>query len=168
MNKQGTITFLEKVRIQARVLVPLIKAFERELGSNRARSLAREALQNSVRQSYAKLREKNPGNPVELIPGGIAMFAEDALEYEVIVHTSEVFDFNVTKCAYADFYKAMGEPDLGFLFVCEQDHAIAEGLGSDLEFRRTQTIMQGATHCDFRFRHITIGSDPNNDSLGEP
>ena len=26
------------------------------------------------------------------------------------------------------------------------------GFGSDVEFTRTQTIMQGADHCDFRYR----------------
>ena len=137
--------------------MPLIKAFEAELGSDRARLIARDALQSSVRRGYARLREKIPGNPIDLISGGIDIFAKDALEYEVIGQSSEAFDFNVTKCAYAEFYKALGEPELGFIFVCDLDHAMAEGLGSDLEFKRSQTIMQGATHCDFRYRRLSSG-----------
>ena len=152
MNSPAKITMLGRVKIQSQVLVPLIKAFEAELGMDRAHSIARGALQSSVRQQYAKLREKIPGNPIDLIASGINMFAEAALEYEVIDKSSDSFQFNVTKCAYAEFYKALGEPELGFLFVCEMDNAIAEALGSDLEFKRSQTIMQGGTHCDYRYR----------------
>jgi hypothetical protein len=46
----------------------------------------------------------------------------------------------------------MGEPELGFLLSCAGDAATAEGLSPDLEFVRTQTIMEGASHCDFRYR----------------
>jgi hypothetical protein len=155
MSEVDNLTFLDRVKIQAQVLVPLIKAFEAEIGSDRARSIAREALHSMVRQGYAKLREKTSGNPIDLISGGTDTFAKDALEYEVIDQSSEAFDFNVTKCAYAEFYKALGEAELGFLFVCDLDNAAAKGLGSDLEFERSQTIMQGESHCDFRYRRKT-------------
>jgi hypothetical protein len=152
MSDAGELTFLDRVKIQAEVLVPLLKAFEAELGPERARSIARGALQDHVRRSYASLREKAPGNPIDLVSGGIPLFARDALEYEVVQRSPEALDFNVTRCAYAEFYKALGEAELGFLFVCDLDHAMAEGLGPELQFERSQTIMQGATHCDFRYR----------------
>ncbi len=154
MNDIEKITFLDRVKIQAQVLVPLIKAFEAEFGSKRARSIARETLQSSVREDYAKIREKFPGNPIEFISGVIDMFAKDGLEYELIAQSSDAFDFNVTKCAYAEYYKALGDPELGYLFVCDMDKAMAEGLGSDLEFKRSQTIMQGGSHCDFRYLRV--------------
>jgi L-2-amino-thiazoline-4-carboxylic acid hydrolase len=31
---------------------------------------------------------------------------------------------------------------------------MAEGFGRDIEFTRTQTIMQGASHCDFRYTRM--------------
>lgn len=31
----------------------------------------------------------------------------------------------------------------------------------DVEMQRTQTIMEGASHCDFRFRFDPYGSAPN-------
>ena len=152
MSEVDNLTFLDRVKIQAQVLVPLIKAFEAEIGSDRARQIAKEALHSMVRQGYARLREKTSGNPIDLIPIGIDTFAKDALEYEVVGQSTDAFDFNVTKCAYAELYKALGEPELGFLFVCDLDNAMAEGLGSDIDFKRSQTIIEGGTHCDFRFR----------------
>jgi hypothetical protein len=46
----------------------------------------------------------------------------------------------------------MGEPELGFLLVCSADFDLAEGFGPDIKLARTQTIMQGARHCDFRYK----------------
>ena len=65
--------------------------------------------------------------------------------------SQDAFQIDVTRCRYAQFYKELGAPELGFLLVCSQDFAFAEGLGADVKLTRTQTIMQGASHCDFRY-----------------
>jgi hypothetical protein len=153
MDDATQVPFIDQVKLQARVLVPLIKAFEEELGAEHARAIAKRALAEWTKKQYAKIREGFPGNPMDLLAAGMPTFArENALQYDVVQRTPSGFDFNVTRCAYAEFYKALGEPDLGFLFVCELDESMAEGLGEDVEFRRTQTIMQGAEFCDFRYR----------------
>ena len=80
------------------------------------------------------------------------MFAEgDALQYEVLKKTPEAFEVNVTRCGYAEFYKKIGVPELGFLLTCSADFDLAEGYGAGVKLTRTQTIMQGASHCDFRY-----------------
>ena len=87
---------------------------------------------------------------------GFATFARDhALEYRVIEQSKDAFEFDVTACRYAEFYRELGEPELGFLLVCSLDFAMAEGFGADVELTRTQTIMQGASCCDFRYRRST-------------
>ncbi|MDA9502034.1 hypothetical protein XI05_31950 [Bradyrhizobium sp. CCBAU 11357] len=83
---------------------------------------------------------------------------DDALAYDVIEETADAFAFDVTRCAYAEFYKALGEPELGFLLICTADFATADGFGPDIRLTRTQTIMQGADHCDFRYRRGGGGS----------
>ena len=77
--------------------------------------------------------------------------AGDALDYEVIKQTPDAFEVNVTGCRYAEFYKKLGVPELGFLLTCSADFTMAEGYGANVELKRTQTIMQGASHCDFRY-----------------
>jgi L-2-amino-thiazoline-4-carboxylic acid hydrolase-like protein len=77
---------------------------------------------------------------------------EDALNYKVIEQSQDSFEFDVTRCRYAEFYKELGEPELGFLLVCSADFPTAEGFGPDIKLTRTQTIMQGASHCDFRYK----------------
>jgi hypothetical protein len=58
---------------------------------------------------------------------------------------------DVTDCVYARFFKELGEPELGFLLLCSADFDQVEEMPS-VELVRTQTIMQGADHCDFRYR----------------
>jgi hypothetical protein len=58
---------------------------------------------------------------------------------------------DVTACRYAQFYNKIGAPELGFLLTCSADFAHAEGFGAGVQLTRTQTIMQGASHCDFRY-----------------
>jgi hypothetical protein len=78
--------------------------------------------------------------------------AGDALDYEVLKQTADTFDLNVTGCRYAKFYQELGAPELGFLLTCSADFSLVEGFGGDVQLTRTQTIMQGAHHCDFRYK----------------
>jgi hypothetical protein len=58
---------------------------------------------------------------------------------------------NTTRCRYAEMYRELGMPKLGFTLSCARDFALVEGFNPRIELRRTQTIMEGADHCDFRF-----------------
>jgi hypothetical protein len=57
----------------------------------------------------------------------------------------------VTRCGYAEFYKELGLSDLGFRVHCNRDHTMLVGFNGQIELSRTQTIMEGAACCDFRF-----------------
>src|SRR5262249_14675389 len=73
-------------------------------------------------------------------------------DYDVRAQSQDTYEIDVTGCRYAQFYKELGEPVLGFLLVCSMDLPFAEGFGPDMKLTRTQTIMQGASHCNFRYR----------------
>ena len=147
------IAVIDQVKIQAQVLVPLIKALRAELGEERANTIVRKALAGPYRKLGEKWwREQGGGDLGETVASAFDRFAErGALDYEVLRKTPDAFDMNVTSCRYAKFYKEIGAPELGFLLVCGADFHVAEGFGPDVQLRRTQTIMQGASHCDFRY-----------------
>lgn len=149
-----SVSVLEQAKIQAQVLIPLVKALQAELGEARANALVRRALGDLYRRYGEEFwRAKNGQNVGDAISSAFKAYArDDALDYRVLDQSPDAFAFDVTRCAYAEFYQALGEPELGFLLVCTADFAIAEGFGPDIELRRTQTIMQGAGHCDFRYQ----------------
>ncbi|MBV9834265.1 MAG: L-2-amino-thiazoline-4-carboxylic acid hydrolase [Alphaproteobacteria bacterium] len=149
-----TVSLIEQARIQAEMLVPLVKALQAELGEARANALVRRTLGDVFRRYGEAFRRAKPDSDVgTTMASAFRTYARDgALDYDVVEQSAESFAIDVTACRYAAFYKALGEPELGFLLVCGADFPVAEGIGGDIELQRTQTIMQGASHCDFRYR----------------
>jgi hypothetical protein len=149
------IPLIEQVKIQAQVLVPLVKALQAELGEERANAIVRKALGPLYRKYGEKWwRTQGALNLGEKVASAFEMFAAgDALKYEVVKNAPDAFELNVTKCRYAKFYNKIGAPELGFLLTCSADSDFfhAEGFGADVQLTVTQTIMQGANHCDFRY-----------------
>ena len=150
------IPLIQQAKIQAQVLLPLVKALQVELGEERANALVRRALGDIYRRYGEEFwRTKNEKNLGKSVASAFATFArEDALDYRVREQSQDAFEIDVTGCRYAEFYKELGEPELGFLLVCSADFAMADGFGPDIKLTRTQTIMQGASHCDFRFKRL--------------
>jgi hypothetical protein len=148
------VPLIERIKMQAQVLVPLVKALRTEVGEERANLIVRKALGDLYRKHAEKWWRKQAGSDLgEKMASAFDQFAAgDALEYDVVNQAAEAFDVDVTKCRYAEFYKELGEPELGFLLVCSGDFHMAEGFGAGVELTRSQTIMQGASHCDFRYR----------------
>ena len=149
-----SLPVIEQAKIQAQVLVPLVKALQRELGEQRANALVRRALGDIYRRYGEEFwRTKSEKNVGKVMASAFATFARgDALDYQVREQSQDVFAIDVTGCRYAEFYKELGEPELGFLLVCSADFFMAEGFGPDITLTRTQTLMQGANHCNFRYR----------------
>ncbi|MDN5938044.1 MAG: L-2-amino-thiazoline-4-carboxylic acid hydrolase [Salinisphaera sp.] len=152
------IPLIEKYKIQAEVLVPLVKTLQAELGEERANTLVREGIGQWARELGKTIGSMGNGSSAEKMAAAIPAFADGgALDLDMLEQTEDALDFNVTGCRYAKFYQELGAPELGFLLVCQADFAMTEGVGSDLELKRSQTIMQGAAHCDFRFRKKSSG-----------
>jgi len=74
------------------------------------------------------------------------------IDIEWIDGKLETFAFNVTRCKYAELFRELGEPELGAVLLCELDNHIAEAAGPEIELTRKQTLMQGASRCEFRYR----------------
>ena len=150
------VSVIEQAKIQAQVLVPLVKALQAELGEERANALVRRALGDVYRRYGEEFwRTKNEKGLGKIMASAFATYArEDALDYRVMEQSQDSFEIDVTGCRYAEFYKELGEPELGFLLVCSADFTTAEGFGPDVKLTRTQTIMQGASHCDFRYKRL--------------
>ncbi len=148
------IPLIEQIKIQARVLVPLVKTLQAELGEAQANALVRKALGGLYRKFgetwWRAQGARDLGEKMAAAFDGFA--AGDALDYAVIKKAPDALEVNVTGCRYAKFYNEIGAPELGFLLVCSADFPMAEGFGDPVQLTRTQTIMQGASHCDFRYR----------------
>ena len=146
-----TITHLERRRIEAGVLIPMLEAFQRAFGKERANEVAREVIRQLAREDGSRWAGRF-GRDLEALQQVAQLWsAGGALEIQPLAAGKERLEFNVTRCRYAELYQELGLPELGALIHCSRDFAMAEGFSGDVELKRTQTLMQGASHCDFRF-----------------
>jgi hypothetical protein len=74
-----------------------------------------------------------------------------ALELTVLQSSDDYLSFDVTRCRYAEMYHRLGIPELGRVLSCDRDFTASEGFNPNLKLTRTQTIMDGGPHCDFRY-----------------
>ena len=61
------------------------------------------------------------------------------------------YNYNVTRCRYAEMYREMGLGDIGHLLSCNRDASFVEGFAPEIRLDRDQTIMGGARCCTFRY-----------------
>ena len=137
---------LDAVKIQARVLIPVVKALETELGKPKAHELVGKAIAESWAEFQASRASSDSDHPGEA-SGGF----EFPVESEVVENEADSYGINMTACRFADYFRRIGEPEIGALLTCNVDFAVERKLRPDWEFRRTQTRMQGAPFCDFRW-----------------
>lgn len=143
---------LQRREIEARIVGPLLARLAAEFGDG-VYEVARAEIVEIARIQGAALAERVGGDSLPEFAAGLGAWSADgALETEEIELTEESFAFDVTRCRYAEMYRALGLEDLGATLSCNRDAALIEGFNPNVEFTRTQTIMGGATHCDFRFR----------------
>ena len=145
------VSLLDKVKIQAQVLVPVLRALRAELGKNKADAIVKQALRDWSKQLFADIGTGIEGSWATL-QKAMADVSEREVAFEVLRHDKEAFDIDVTSCRFAEFFRALDEPDLGALLVCETDFDIASAADGEVSLERNQTIMKGAPSCTFRYR----------------
>ena len=147
----SSITHLERRKIEAGVLIPMVQAFQRAIGKERANEIAREVIVELARKDGERWAgEFGADLPAMQKVSGV-WAGGGSLHIQTLEASEERLSFNVMRCRYAEFYKDLGLAERGQLFHCNRDFAMAEGFSTKLKLDRTQTIMEGAAHCDFRF-----------------
>ncbi len=151
------LPIIERRRIEAELLKEVYQTLLERSGEDEAKRVIAESVRRSAIAQAAEFAKLAPeGTSLQsFIDIQKHWTAEKALEIDVTHHDDTHFEFNVTRCRYAEMYKAMGLGEIGPLLSCNRDGAFCEGYDPNLHLTRTQTIMQGASHCDFRFRYET-------------
>ncbi|WP_165221295.1 L-2-amino-thiazoline-4-carboxylic acid hydrolase [Aquisphaera insulae] len=149
------IPLLQQREIEARIVGPVVRAFAAELGPERALSILKGVISDLARQGGADLARSLGEHSLSAFAGALDRWRENgALEMVIEEQTADRLSFNVTRCRYAELYRALGMADLGASLSCQRDFALAEGFSPDIRLTRTQTLMEGAAYCDFRFRRV--------------
>jgi predicted hydrocarbon binding protein len=146
-------SLLKRREIEARIAVPLIQAFAERMGREQALAVATKVIQALACAAGREMAKKLGANDMVAFTKVVReVWAQDkALEMTMFEETDLKLSFNVTRCAYAELYEKLGMKEFGHCLSCSRDTGFAEGFNPRLKLQRTQTLMQGAPHCDFRF-----------------
>lgn len=147
------LPLLQRREVEARILAPVIDALGERFGRDAVLEELSETIKRLAAEHGAQLAASLGSNDLADLQRVLAVWKNDgALETDQLRDDEEGFDFNVTRCRFAEMYHRLGIPELGPILSCNRDFCFAEGFNPAMKLSRTQTIMEGATHCDFRFR----------------
>ena len=146
------IGVLKRREIEARVLMPVLEALGAKFGREQVFETARNVIIDVARAQGKELAGRMGGDSLGHFATALEDWKKgDAYRMDVLEQTEEKFSFNVTRCRYAEMYRALGIPEVGALLSCNRDFSLVEGFNPAVKLTRTQTVMEGASHCDFRF-----------------
>ena len=150
---QPEIPVLTRRKLQAQVIGPIYAEMVAEIGEAKASAILDAAICKAAIAEGKHFAEAAGGKTsmADFIKLYELWTVDGSLEVEVLRATDEAFDFNVTRCRYAETYKEMGLGNIGHLLSCNRDGSFCEGYDPQITLERQQTIMQGAPCCTFRY-----------------
>ncbi len=159
---ESHVSYLNRVKAQSEVLVPVLKCLRKELGKDRANELVYGALREWSRDAFAEAGSKKEGSGFEVwraMDEDLATLTGDDIAYETLREDSEALDLNVTSCKFAQFFRELDEPELGAILSCEVDHHLTAQSQQEVHLDIDKTIMKGDQLCDFRYKFSRVGEN---------
>ena len=158
---------LEQRRIEAAFAKGVYDEMKVELGEEQAKAILTRAVVKLAKQTASEMAKEGPGGKPSLdhfIALQSLWTKDDALRIDPQERDATHYAFNVTRCRYAEMYRDMGLGEIGHLLSCQRDGSFCEGYDPKLKMKRSQTIMQGASHCDFRYGYDSRAASASNET----
>jgi hypothetical protein len=155
MKTTSPTKLMARVQNAVEVLLPLLSDLRAELGTDRANTLVYASLRRSNKEWIESLAPSEVDDPLEVwrqTSEALEAFFHGDVAFETIRDNGEALDLDVFSCRYADFFRSIGEPELGAILTCELDNHIADLGRSAVTLSRKDTLMQGAKACSFRYQ----------------
>ena len=137
---------LERTKIQMEFTVPLVRHLQNAFGSDEVI----RALKNWTRKKTEAARAADaPAANFEALKSSLEEYLDLGFEQAVVEDTEDQYSFNMTRCPFMEMMEEMGARDLGPHLIC--NHDFPEALEEGFRLQRTQTIMKGYDHCNFKY-----------------
>lgn len=136
-----------KMKGASSMAVQLLHAMEERFGPE-----AREVVRDMARDLRPTSRP-DAGDPEEDLQEFCAQLDRGCVgshEWERVVDEPDRIGYHFTRCMWAEVYRELGEPELGFV-ICAGDEPVVRSFNPGLGFERTQVLMDGDPVCDHIF-----------------
>lgn len=152
------IGVLVRREVEARILAPFVESLAERFGRAEVLEVLGDTILRVATEQGAALAESQGGHGLGDFARGLEFWTRGgAMEITLLEGDEERLAFDVTRCRYAELYRSLGISELGALLSCNRDGALISGFAPDITLTRTQTIMQGAPCCDFRYSRGSTG-----------
>lgn len=151
---ESELGILARRRIEAEIIKPIYQILVREIGKARAQAVIGEAVEQAAIGAGREFASKEPGGATlrSFVKLQYLWEKDNALDVRVIDDDGQQYNYDVTRCRYAEMYQEMGLGEIGHLLSCARDDKFIVGYAPEVELQRTTTIMSGDACCDFRYR----------------
>ncbi len=153
-NQSGSsaqITPLNRRAIEIQVASALHAAATEVAGSEIADTIFAEAVESLAEAAAADLAGGQALTLSDLWEVWRNLGADGRLGLHLDALDDRVLQFHVSQCAYAELYQELGLPELGVAFSCRRDKPFAEALVPGVKVEQSQTILEGASRCEFTY-----------------
>jgi len=149
-----TLTYKESLIEKYRPLVLLVREMEKTIGKEKAHEIVEKTFYNDMLNSFTEELEET--GPINEFIDFKRMEKEDnesiRVRHKVTIRyvkdTESELGLHVTECLDAEVFKELKAEDIGYLVVCNPDHAYARACNPCLKLMRNKTLMQGDEYCD--------------------
>jgi hypothetical protein len=156
------IGILKRREIEARLLAPIVDALGDKFGRQEVLEVVRNVVSGIARQQGRELATRLGRNDLQAFGTSVEPWSRnDALQLRILDQNESVLNFDVTKCRYAELYRALGIEELGSILSCGRDATFIEGYNEEIALERKHTILQGSSTCDFRFSKRSVAPSSN-------
>ncbi|NHJ38700.1 MAG: hypothetical protein FK731_01615 [Asgard group archaeon] len=153
MDLEKELTHIKKREIQAPIVKILLEGFIEHFGQDKILPILNKIIEEDAINSGLELANIVGGNSMKDLTRIVRDIwaKDDAMKIEYIEENDDILSFNVVKCRYVEAYEKNNMKELGVFLSCNRDKPFTTGFNPNFELKRTQTIMEGAKICDFRF-----------------
>ena len=150
------IPMLEQRRIEAQIVKNIYDVLLEKYGEQQANETIETAIIKAAIEQGKNFRDSHGKEPTleDFSELGKLWEMGGALKREMRKKTATHLEYDIVHCAYANMYKEMGLAKIGHLLSCNRDGTFCIGYNPKMRLVRTQTIMEGASHCDFRYEMV--------------
>src|SRR6516164_9586830 len=152
IDDEVAISHLQRRTIEGRVLIPFIQTLIERIGRDAALEILDATINKLAVQDGDNWQAQFGSNFGSLRRVAQEVWGGGSLEVDILDASDTHLSFNVTRCRYAEFYRELGLTDIGIHIHCKRDYAMIDGFNPKIELDRRQTLMEGADHCNFRYR----------------
>lgn len=136
-----------KMKSASGMAVRLLHAMEERFGPQ-----AREVVRDMIRD-YRPAPRQDAGDPEADLQQFCAQLDQGCVgshEWERVVDEPDRIGYQFTRCMWAEVYRELGEPELGFV-ICAGDEPAVKSYNPELGFKRTKVLVNGDPVCDHIF-----------------